>query len=262
MNLPFSMNDISKATDSSGQAKKLMTDAMAMAGDYLKGIKGLAGGQPGVPMKTMAREEMEKKNLDNYYTSQGLIAPISANDPSAQIRKLGDMWAATEDPALKDLYHQQALKLAQGSGWLKPGEQVDSVVSMAQMTNAGLPDPKYQQALAQQFVENQLKQQIAETQKINASKSGGGGSSGSVIDKGPTAAEKLANTAEAKRRAQEKLAVYAPGNPNAISGLEAWMNAVEPEYEDNGVNMQAVRDYIYRQMGYGDEKTYLTNKNK
>jgi len=61
MNLPMSMNDLSSYTQNSSQtqARQMINDAMSMAGTYLKGMKGMAGGQPGVPMKTKGKEQME-----------------------------------------------------------------------------------------------------------------------------------------------------------------------------------------------------------
>lgn len=149
---------------SQDRTKSLMNQAMSMAGTYVQGLKQLAGGTADKPMKTMAKQQIDDANTQNYYASQGLTAPINSEDPSGAIRLLSQKWAENKDnPDLQNQFHDQAVKLAQGAGWLKPGESTASVVSMPQISNAGLPtwerqanEAASQAAAQQQDFENQL----------------------------------------------------------------------------------------------------------
>lgn len=54
------------------QAKQLLDNAKAMASDYLQSMKQMAGGQPGQPMRTMQKEQMDINNAlgkVNAYTN-------------------------------------------------------------------------------------------------------------------------------------------------------------------------------------------------
>lgn len=171
MRLPVTMGQVSEQSRSLTQekAKQLILNATNMASEYLQNAKSSAGGQAGVSMKTMNREKQDLSALVDYYNSQGQVAPAISTDPSGDIRKLSEMYAATSDPGLRSQYHQRALELAQGAGWLKPGEAVDSVSSLPQMTATGTENiDSYQQA-----IDNYLAQQ-----KVNKVGSSGGKSSG------------------------------------------------------------------------------------
>lgn len=198
--LPFNFSDINSASTamSNDQAKQIVQNALASAQTYLQGMKTMAGGQPDVPMKTMARERMDLDALINYYNAQGKVAPAVSTDPSGDIRRLGEMWSATKDPKLRNLYHQQALSLAQNAGWLKPGETVASVNSLPQMTAAGTPNMdsiKLRENLKQQEIENQQKNRQLDISALNA-----GGSSS------PDGSLK---TSEIKKRIDEYIAEVA-----------------------------------------------------
>jgi len=212
---------------SNDQAKQIVQNALASAQTYLQGMKTMAGGQPDVPMKTMARERMDLDALINYYNAQGKVAPAISTDPSGDIRRLGEMWSATKDPQLRNMYHQQALALAQNAGWLKPGEEVASVNSLPQMTAAGTPNMdsiKMTEALKQQEIENLQKNRQLEISTANA-----GLSSGTT--------DKPLTSTEIKKRVNEYIAEVAEKRKTAV---------------DARAQLERDREYLKKYVGLTD----------
>lgn len=225
---------------SSDQAKQLVTNALANANTYLQGMKTMAGGTEGVPMKTMKKDQQDWEQLTSYYNQQGQVGPKTSTDPSADIRALGQAWGKTSDPAQRNKYHQMALDLATKAGWLMPGETVDSVSSMPQMSAAGMPN----------YESEMDKLALA----LKASGGGGGGAGGGTIKKSDAA------TAGAKMQIQDKIlqlqGIYAPDNPEFLNQVKTAIAIAEPTWQTEGVDVNEVYDYAYSAFGYKDRAAY------
>jgi hypothetical protein len=145
--------------------------------------------------KTNAELE-QRRRLENQYADMGEIAPMSDSDITPQIRRYGEIYTAEKargNMAGAEAAHQAALALASGTGWIQPGQNVESVSSLSNMTSAGMPTYKRQseETAAANAIENQdwympLARAQAEATLANTQRSanapyssGGGGSSGS-----------------------------------------------------------------------------------
>lgn len=224
---------------STDMSKVLISDAVTAANTYLQGLKGNAGIPADQVGKSMVREKLDYAQMKDYADSQGLVGPVNSNDPSLAIRELGVKWAKTTDPTLRDQYHQQALKLAQGAGWLEPGQTVDSVNGMAQQTMAGTPNYESQQdAIA-------LQMKMLAAQK-SGSGSGGGGKGGDD------------STSLANEMNQVKMSLKDGMSPKKV---EAMILLDQPNLLAGGIKPDEITkliDYVYMlQYGYG-KKDYDT----
>lgn len=112
-----------------------------------------------------AQQEAEQQKLTNYnnqLTAMGQTPMTSLNDlPAVQIRRLGQAWQSTTDPALRDQYHQQALQLAQNAGLIPQG-YAGSVNGLPTLGLAGTPSYA---ATQQDIVNRQNQQKIEQDQQ-------------------------------------------------------------------------------------------------
>lgn len=122
---------------------------------------------------------LEADQASNYYNAAGLVPALTANDPSAQIRQLGQIYtdAMTKGDFVRaNTANQQALTLAKNAG-LVPQDYTGSVNGYAPLTLAGTPTFENQyktDALNYQKQQDEIANVVA---AMKAQKSGGGGSS-------------------------------------------------------------------------------------
>ncbi|MDD3927815.1 MAG: hypothetical protein PHT33_14280 [bacterium] len=152
--------------------------------------------------KTNAELETRRR-LENQYADMGEIAPMSDSDITPQIRRYGEIYTAEKargNMAGAEAAHQAALALASGTGWIQPGQNVESVSSLSNMTSAGMPTYKRQseEAAAANAIENQdwymplaraqAEATLANTQRsanapYSSGSSGGGSSAGTQTER-------------------------------------------------------------------------------
>ncbi len=214
------------------QAKVLVANAVANANTYLQGLKMMAGGTEGIPMKTMDKDQQDWKQLTDYYNQQGLVGPKTSTDPTADIRAIGEAWAATTDPTERNKYHQMALDLATKAGWLKPGETVASVSSMPQMSAAGTPT-----------YESQM-DQLALALRGSG---GGGGTGGTSGAKAPSAQDKTLATSALKDQVYKLAHGLDWSDQYAAQSTQKmydWLESVRPNYEARGADVDDAVSYL------------------
>lgn len=96
--IPTNLLNSYKQASANG-ARDLVSNAMQMAGNYLQGLKTMSGGQPGVPLKTMARQESDmglastQQSMDIAKRTLALnelqkYADLSGKAPSMDIMKM------------------------------------------------------------------------------------------------------------------------------------------------------------------------------
>lgn len=78
---------------SAGGARDIMSSAMQMAGNYLQGLKTMAGGQAGVPMKTMARQESDANIASTQQSIENAKRTLALNE----LQKYADLAGKTPD---------------------------------------------------------------------------------------------------------------------------------------------------------------------
>jgi hypothetical protein len=85
--LPTSSRQISQnyQMQSQQQAKQLLDNAKAMASDYLQSMKQMAGGQPGQPMRTMQKEQMD---INNALSKVNAYSSLSGKVPEMDYLKM------------------------------------------------------------------------------------------------------------------------------------------------------------------------------
>lgn len=109
----------------------------------------------------------QQRRLENQYGQAGLIAPLSTADITPQIRRYSQDYntaMAAGDVAGAQAAHNSALELARSAGWIKPGETVESVSSLPQMSLAATPTIAAQQAQAEAALNQQKWQASPEAQ--------------------------------------------------------------------------------------------------
>ena len=206
----------------------------------------------------------QQRRLENQYSALGLVAPMSADDITPQIRQFGEAYMAAQDRGDQQgmiAAHKAAVDLATKTGWINPGQTVESVNSLPNMTSAGLPTYKRraEEAAAANSIENQpwymdLARKQAEATLANTLRSAGApyGSGGS----GLTATDvRNLNTSDALNKVKTKIdEAWTKGGGwagavDAIPYIIAEIQANKPFYAMGGISADDVVDYVYQTIG-------------
>ena len=231
--------------------------------------------------------DLEKqRRLENQYTALGKVAPLDAGDITPQIRRYGEIYTAEKargNMAGAEAAHQAAVALAQGTpGWLQPGQNVESVSSLSNMTSAGMPtyERQSEEAAVARSVEGQdwylpMAKQQAEATYLNTMRSantpyssGSGGSSA-----GTQTERERANYGSALNGVMSSLNALMQiqgsteytnkyGAVDPIQVIEDQVNKQSGYLSASGIDPMALLDDSYKAVYGVDRDTYWANANE